>query len=312
MSLSRGKTATTVVRRNGEVQGWATRAVEHQSSGAEEDANSPKLTLEEGEREWERTSNGNGQLPNPDIVFKCVDAGTAVVLGVDERHRNLSVLSDTASSTSEESGSLVVNRVDCEVEASEALPIPSSSQEAKRKDLQSQSPTDADSGARRKADAPGYSNNANGEPLVAGNIEGGDTEYHRKVFSGSAGQTNTPVVVDGSPQSALIHDTTRRPQVCAPLIGSGDSGCIGIIGVQGFTTGITVGDDDWQDWFAARIGPLYRGEHRAVKRLKLVRPRGLPTRGKLENMPSGTAAKVVCGSVERVSHKRGVPVYTVR
>lgn len=105
---------------------------------------------------------------------------------------------------------------------------------------------------------------------------------------------------------------TARPQVCVPLFGTGDSGPIGILGAQGFSSGLLIDDDSCREWFAARMAPLDDGDNRRAKRLKLVRPRGLPSLGKLKNVPTGTAAKVVYGVVDNISLKRAMPIYSVR
>lgn len=112
---------------------------------------------------------------------------------------------------------------------------------------------------------------------------------------------------------SVEYRVSARPQLCVPLAGAGDAGCIGVIGALGFGRGAAAaGDAGWREWAAARAAALDAGDGPAVKQLRLVRPRRLPGAGKLEGAPDGTAAKAVFGRVERVYLKRAIPLYAVR
>ncbi len=273
----------------------------------------------EKERGWELTSTVCGQLPNPDIMFKCVDAETAVVvsLAIDEREGGLPggacPEKNSASSTAaaDEIG-MRVNPDDSKgaraaQEQSSILHTSPHDEETRRHDH-----LKSDAGARGSATTSIESGAA--VPFTDSSNEGrADVNIDPSISTMEPPQ-GTHVQPPGSRR---LNDEGPgpepvRPQVCVPLAGAGDSGCIGVVGVQGFSTGRLIGDDDWRDWFMHRMEPLNRGENRNVKRLKLVRPRGLPDKGRLEDVPTGVAAKVVYGSVEKISRKRGKPVYAVR
>lgn len=324
------------------------------------------ITLGKDRREWEHTSVGCGYSPNPDIVFKCVDAGLAAVVGaaVERREQRLGdavpafpapigVSHKPRNESTEDDGLQLQppstprddNRKEDDLQLQ---PVQSFVSCAHQEDdgwagLQSERFVDgidrtqraattcskaktagmqcASEGTRRGTSAKKNDNipedtiissgasEANGDNLQMPHSDSRrDTQQQQQPQ-----QTHTDAKnLSRKPGVAAALDPVSRPQVCVPLTGVGDSGCIGMVGVQGFATGAVVNDEDWRDWFAARMVPLRKGEHRAVKRIKLVRPRVLPAQGRLENVPSGTAARVVYGSVERISSKRGRPMYTVR
>ena len=110
----------------------------------------------------------------------------------------------------------------------------------------------------------------------------------------------------------MTPNTAVHPQLCVPLMGTGDSECIGVIGAHGFKTSNVIKSNEWCEWYAERVNAIDKAESRVVKRLKLIRPRGIPKIGSLEIVPKGTAAKVVYGSVEKIAQKRDIPKYSVR
>lgn len=308
---------TVTVPRDGEIQRWQRSATSVERP--DKSSTDAKVFQERDERGWERTATGREKSPTSDIVFKCVDTGSAVVVGArateedGEQERGPSVaLSDlnplTARVKEEEPVEANSAHGICVPEV--ARPAPSR-QEGKGEDIQPPSDYSVD----RSKHGEVHGGVVDARRVSAMTLQGGagkvgnDDGYEG---NGDIEQAPRDLAVSGGMHSRLLLDTTaRRPQVCVPLVGVGDSGCIGMIGVQGFSSGVIIDDSDWRDWFAARMSPFDRDENRAVKRLKLVRPRGLPTRGKLDNVPSGIAAKVVYGSVEKVIRKRGMPLYAV-
>lgn len=342
---SRGQHVQATVRRDGDIQrqdpeakhqtltASIVREKQQQQQVDNADGTFKVGTLEQDEeRPWERTSAGDGQLPNPDTVFKCVDAGKAVVVGSAANEREERFVGDAGAANVSTSTEAAVDEIRIEAihpnsrgaDQDERTASTSSLQEGDAKREQtSKSKSSVEScpatddtryatGAQRTAstnikhDAERLTDDTKAEPeeLQTKISRRGETQSPSLLPPGTAASSRKPIP---GPESEVI-----RPQVCVPLVGAGDSGCIGMVGAQGFTTGASVGDDSWQDWFMHRMEPLNIGENRNVKRLKLVRPRGLPNIGKLEDVPTGTAAKVVYGSVEKISRKRGMPVYTVR
>lgn len=265
----RGTRVTATVRRDGGGGRW-------QSALGQDDAEGCDGGVD-GEHALESASPDQGQPPTSDIMFKCVDAATTVVVGaaVDkEEGAPDGVLSETASLAQTYAGTCRVN------DHGQTPDLPDTFAKEGAKDCPA---------AKNVVDSHRGSTDRKGEDALHSRYVGG---------------------LPRGPDFPLDHAV--RPQVCVPLVGIGDSGCIGMIGAQGFTTKTVVGDDDWCDWYAARMAPLNENRNHAVKRLKLVRPRGLPTIGRLKNSPSGVAAKVVYGTVQKVARKRGMPVYSVR
>ncbi|CAM9191404.1 unnamed protein product, partial [Ectocarpus sp. 13 AM-2016] len=342
---SRGQHAQATVRRDGEVrrqhpeakQQTLTASIVRQKQQQQQVDNADVTfnvgTMEQDEeRPWERTSAGDGQLPNPDTVFKCVDTETAVVVGSaategEERFVGGACAANVSTSTEaavDEIGTKAINPKSRGADQDERTASTSSLQEgdAKREQASKSKPsvescpaTD-DTGYATGAQRTASTNIKHNAERLTDDSQAEPEELQTKIPRRHETQSPSPLPLGTAAacrkpipgrESEVI-----RPQVCVPLVGAGDSGCIGMVGAQGFTTGALVGDDSWQDWFMHRMEPLNRGENRNVKRLKLVRPRGLPDIGKLEDAPTGTAAKVVYGSVEKISRKRGMPVYTVR
>lgn len=342
---SRGQHVQATVRRDGDVQrqdpGAKQQALassivgqqQHHQQVDNADITSKGGTLEQDEeRTWERTSAGDSQLPNPDTVFKCVDAETAVVVGSVANEREERFVGDAGAANVSTSTEAAVDDKGIEAVSPNSRGEDQDERTASTSSLQ-EGGTKREQGLKSKSsvescvatDDTGYTTGAqrtvstnnkhNNERLTDGSkVE--PEELPTKISRRGKTQSPSPLPPSTAtasrkpipgPESEVI-----RPQVCVPLVGAGDSGCIGMVGAQGFTTGALVGDDRWQDWFMHRMEPLNRGENRNVKRLKLVRPRGLPDIGKLDDVPTGTAAKVVYGSVEKISRKRGMPVYTVR
>lgn len=335
-----------IVRRDGNVQTQAAPYAEQSATTTAVDCIDPgadatsSAELEE-ERSWERTSTGNGQLPHPDIVFKCVDAETAVVVGsaVDEREGekegrfNGDVCPEEASVSRAASVDEISMGTNPGKQALQdplsAVPSSLGEEEARQTNhLTSRSLPDSNHNrddAQCVASVRGAASTAATRVAVtvAGGRKGGGNEANDDqhpslpaMISPRESWQQPPLPPPSPPAGIAVSSRQNaeavRPQVWVPLIGAGDSGCIGMIGVQGFTTGALVGDDDWRDWFMHRMEPLNRSENRNVKRLRLVRPRGMPDKGRLEHAPTGIAAKVVYGSVEKISRKRGRPVYSVR
>lgn len=294
---------------------------------------------EEEERGWERTSAGSRQTPNPEIVFKCVDAETTVVVGSTVEEREGRFIGGACPNEASVSSAATVNEISTGTnpdnstgaralqDEHSAVTTPLHEEEGRREKRKELAPSvdkgfeDDDiyyaGGARgatsaaAKSLAVTISDSGNGEEVVD------DHDRHQPSSMPASHQpptttTTAGITADSRPSSQAFGAEEVRPQVCVPIMGAGDSGCIGMVVVQGFTTGALIDDDSWRDWFVHRMDPLNRGENRNVKRLKLVRPRGLPKVGKLEHVPTGTAAKVVYGSVEKISRKRGMPVYAVR
>lgn len=288
-------------------------------------------------RSWERTSISTRHLLNPDVVFKCVDVETAVVVGstVDERKtlsgagpREAPVSAVTVDDMG--AGGAPDKSGKTHGVQDELFPVTSSLHAEEMKQEQdpeskffvrscetSESAEQAGARGAESSSDPAMITNDNTERC--GGIGGLSRRLSSTAFSprGQEGVTRQPPPLPseagGARTSSQASDTDAiRPLVCVPLVGAGDSSCIGMIGVQGFSTGALVGDDDWWEWLTQRMEPFNKGENRNVKRIKLVRPRGLPDKGRLEDVPTGVAAKVVCGSVERISRKRGMPVYSVR
>ncbi|CAM9411475.1 unnamed protein product, partial [Laminaria digitata] len=325
-NASISKNTLISLRRNGEVHDDQNISAKTAAKGppscsaatrADVDRRRDIAKLGEDRCHWECTSIGNGYSPNPDIVFKCVDAGLAAVVGaaVERRERRLgdTAVSDLPAPT-EGSGEPRNENAKGDDGKVQLQATPSKAcrheEENKREDLiQPERYVDDNN----TLDDTGISSGGNDADDDDNLQTSSSSDLSRRNNNNSNEQP--PQTVDAAKNSrktGLALDPAARPQVCVPLTGVGDSGCIGMVGVQGFGTGAVVDDEDWRDWFAARMTPLRKGEHRAVKRLKLVRPRVLPTKGRLESVPSGTAARVVYGSVEKVSSKRGMPVYTVR
>lgn len=282
----------------------------------------------EKERGWELTSTVCGQLPSPDILFKCVDAETAVVVGsaADEREggvpggacleKNLASSTAAADETSMRANPDNSEGAQASQEQSSILHTSPHDEETRRQDHLKPdllSGNREGDGARARGSATTSIESDGAVPFTDNSKEEGRAGVN---VSPSISAMEFPQGTQPSGSRQLNDEDpgpeTVRPQVCVPLAGAGDSGCIGMVGVQGFSTGRLIGDDDWRDWFMHRMEPLNRGENRNVKRLKLVRPRGLPDKGRLEHVPTGIAAKVVYGSVEKISRKRGMPVYAVR
>lgn len=276
---------------------------------------------------WESTSIGNGYSPNPDIVFKCVDAGLAAVVGAAVERREQERLRGTLPDVPELTEAPGASRNEIakgeEVQVQPTPSIPYRYQENKREPMfQAERPIDGDTETQQSAADDTFietsttkdNNTLDNTAISSGGSDADD--YHQTPSSDSrrdgSHQPHADATKNSRKSGGLALDPAARPQVCVPLAGVGDSGCIGMVGVQGFATGAVVDDEDWRDWFAARMAPLRKAENRAVKRLKLVRPRVLPAQGRLESVPSGTAARVVYGRVEKISSKRGRPVYTVR
>lgn len=325
----RGKSALISVRRNGEVHdpNRASTATKRHPSSSPLDVDRGDIVLAGEDRcHWESTSIGNGYSPNPDIVFKCVDAGLAAVVGaaVERRmqQRLGGTLPDVPELTEAPGDSRNESAKGGEVQVQPTPSIPYGHQENKREPFfRPERPIDGDAETQQSAAEDTFvetSTTKDNHTLDDTAIGSGrsDADDCRQTSSSDSRRDGSHQphadAATGSRKSGLALDPAARPQVCVPLAGVGDSGCIGMVGVQGFATGAVVDDEDWRDWFAARMAPLRKGENRAVKRLKLVRPRVLPAQGRLESVPSGTAARVVYGSVEKVSSKRGRPVYTVR
>eukprot|EP00752_Nemacystus_decipiens_P007665 g6853.t1 len=285
------------------------------------------MTRQDDEHSWEHTATGSGKLPDPDIVFKCVDAERAVVVGstVDQREERFigNACSDEISTQADSDKQPLQDHFSPSFDETE---------ESKKSNIISRPNPHGHQhkrDAHRVASASGTESTATeGHPVpVAGdrkrerNAE--DDDQHptllRTMSRKEAQQqpslsppSPTPGAAVASLESAQgTAAEAVRPQVLVPLTGAGDSGCIGMIGIQGFTTRVLVDDDSWRDWFMKRMKPLNRGENRNAKRLRLVRPRGLPDKGRLEHVPTGIAAKVVYGSIEKISLKRGMPVYAV-
>jgi len=263
------------------------------------------------ERGWERTSIVSGELPNPDIVFKCVDAETAVVVGSAADEREGEVPAEASPEESSASSTAAADETSMRANPDENDDNRVAQDPLKSKNFSGSREGDS-AGARGSTttsiervaavmftdDSKEGRVDVNTDPSVSTREFPQDTQLQ---------PPGTRQLKDEGPGSEPV-----RPQVCVPLAGAGDSGCIGIVGVQGFSTGRLIGDDDWRDWFMHRMESLTKGQNRNVKRLKLVRPRGLPDKGRLEDVPTGIAAKVVYGSVEKISRKRGMPVYAVR
>ena len=327
----RGRSALISVRRNGEVQDpnrLSTAAAKTRSSSARFDVDRSDVALGGEDRcHWERTCIGNGYSPNPDIVFKCVDTGVSAVVSAAverlEQQRLGGTLPGVIALTEGSREAHNENTTGEDVEVHPTSSIPCRHEENERENtFQAERPIEGNGEAQQSAAANALIDTSttkgkNTFDDTAASSGGSDPDDYLQTSSSdsrrdsSHHQPHSNAAKD-SRKTGLTLDPAARPQVCVPLAGVGDSGCIGMVGVQGFATGAVVDDEDWRDWFAARMAPLRKGENRAVKRLKLVRPRVLPAQGRLESVPSGTAAKVVYGSVERVLSKRGVPVYTVR
>lgn len=312
-----GQNVEAVVRRDGGVQVQAAPNAEKGATATVVDSIDPGADAtsarQNEDRSWERTVTGSGQLPSPDIVFRCVDAETAVVVGsaVDEREGSFmgdACLDEASlpSAASADENSTVADP-DGRTLQGPLSAVPSSLDEEETSQnglLMSRSLPD--SHQRKDDDSKA---NDNQRPASPKTISPREAPPQPSLSISSP----PPGIGVGSRYSTQVMAAQAvRPQVWVPLMGAGDSGCIGMIGVQGFTTGALVGDDDWRDWFMHRMKPLNKGENRSVKRLRLVRPRGVPDKGRLERVPSGIAAKVVYGSVEKISRKRGMPVYAVR
>lgn len=290
-------------------------------------------------------SAGRGQLPTPEIVFKCVDAETTVVVGstVEEREGrfiggacpdepSVSTVATTdkismatnpdtsteADATREEDRSPATSPIheDEAKRAKRQKPTSSVDNDFEEDGHQSAGRARGAASMTAKSVAITISDSSNGGEVIV-NHDQHLSSSTPNAPSGAPYQSSPPssptgVTAGSRPCTQALGGEEVRPQICVPIMGAGDSGCIGMVVVQGFTTGALVGDDTWRDWFMHRMEPLTRGENRNVKRLKLVRPRGLPEIGKLEHVPTGTAAKVVYGSVTKISRKRGMPVYAVR
>lgn len=245
------------------------------------------------------------KFPPADIVFKCIDTETAVVMGA-------------VPDTEQKSDSTIdVKKVDTGLAGSGAESADEGVPHAARPSASSREHRNIRTEQGSSSSTAGVTN---GEPgMQMASVTAPDSipvvaSDEETSISSSSSDDPCPSALTVGPSrgSNAPGESTLRPQVCVPLIGTGDCGCIGVIGVHGFRSGTVVQDDDWRDWFAARLAPLDRGDSRGAKRVKLVRPRGIPTRGKLGNVPDGTAAKVVYGVIERVSLKRGMPIYAVR
>lgn len=308
---SRGKHVTATVWRDGHVDGW-------QNGG---DSSAPRTTpptcgtLEE-QRPWERTAAWTGKLPSSEIVFKCIDAGKAVVVRAALGEREEKQVSDSAE--------LAASDVEIHQGGVESL----GNDRIKREDTRHVFPENEDiQKGRARSHSNFVASGLSGSSMcgtddrnMSNSSEGRDeTSYENRTQGLTfAPQDKTSAPPRSTPEfrqeSEAILSTASRPQICIPLVGAGDAGCVGIIGVQGFNTdGWTASvDAEDRDWLAHRMMPLDRDQNRAVKQLKLVRPRKLPIRGKLENVPTGTAAAVVYGTVEQVTRKRGSSTYTVR
>ena len=248
---------------------------------------------EEGERWYEGTSTQRFQQPRSDVVFKCVDTGICVVIGTtrDKQERNQSNTSfhggpiklEMADKTNHMASSDLETRVSGEGYA-ESLHRSRENQQfgAVKKSIR-----------RMKKERSDY--------------------QHSESLKREEQNMSADVLDAGvSHGSSVASEMAVRPQLCAPLEGMGDSGCIGVIGAHGFNTNNVVGCHKWHDWLTSRVATLDRATSRSVERLKLIRPRGIPTIGKMENVPTGTAAKVVYGSVKRIAQNRGRTIYSVR
>lgn len=326
----RGKSALISVRRNGEVQdpNRASTAAKTLSSSARFDVDRSDIALGgEDKCHWERTCIGNGYSPNPDIVFKCVDTGVSAVVSAAVERREQQRLGGTLPGVpaptegSREACNEHATGEDIEVHPTSSKPC-RHEQNERENAFQAERPIEGN-GETQQSTATNMlieTSTTKGKKCLddtAVSSGGSDTDHYLQTSSSDSRRDSShhqphSDAAKNSRKTGLALDPAARPQVCVPLAGVGDSGCIGMVGVQGFATGAVVDDEDWRDWFAARMAPLRKGDNRAVKRLKLVRPRVLPAQGRLESVPSGTAAKVVYGSVERILSKRGVPVYTVR
>lgn len=309
---SEGKHITATIHRNGEMQGWPSSTPEKINTTAEQDIKASEMKTEQEKLSWEGTSIGAERSPTAEIVFKCVDSRTSVVVGaaMEKREgRPDGMLCVPASPSKEDNESSAVTSAGGGVITLEVQ------NSAKLAELESAIPSGFTNTKQGRAGSDVVSTAVEcGIPTASKNGNDADDGDDRQSIP-SALQRSTQLtkpIAEASRKSDIMLDTAARPQVCVPLEGTGYSGCIGIIGVQGFSTGRVVDDDEWRDWFALRTKPLERDQNRAVKRLKLVRPRELPTRGKLQNVPSGTAAKVVYGTVERIKRKRRGPAYSVR
>lgn len=325
---SKGTHVTATVPRDGEAQRW------HNSSSVTTTTVEPpdkSNTHVKGFQEWDRcswewTATGKETSPTSDVLFKCVDTGSAVVIGPtatttteegeeEERRPSVTLSGGNSSTARVKEKKPVEENSDHGMCPPEVIRPSSSLQETK--------------GGGSVHPPSNYSTDQNSNDDVQGRVVVGVRRVSTTAPQGSAGKTGSdegdegsddleeqaPLAVAvprGMPSGLFLDTDARRPQVCVPLVGAGDGGCIGMIGVQGFSSGVVIGDSDWRDWFTARMSPFKRNDNRAVKRLKFVRPRGLPTLGKLDNVPSGTAARVVYGRVEKVTRKRGLPLYGVR
>lgn len=319
-----------LVRRGGDVQIKASPRAEHGDNitpvhgiDAGADATSAR---QDKEPSWERTATGSGKLPNPDIVFKCVDAETVVVVGSTAEDREGRFIGDACSDK-------ISTGADPDKQTS-AVPASLDENDPSQNGIRIWRPHP--DGFQHKDDTQSVASEegavSTATKRAAVTVAGGRTGERNEpnddqhptlptMTSPTEARQEPPLSPPSPPPGVAVGSRESnqgtaaeavRPQVLVPLTGAGDSGCIGMIGVQGFTTGALVDDDDWRDWFMQRMKPLNRGENRNVKRLRLVRPRGLPDKGRLEHVPTGIAARVVYGSVEKISRKRGMPVYAVR
>lgn len=327
-----------VVRRDGNVQ---VKAAQHAEPNTKPtmvdgiDAGADTIPAKQNEdRSWERTVTGSRQLPNPDIVFKCVDTEAAVVVGstVDEREGRFtgSACPDEDSMASAaiggETGMRAVSDKHILQDHLSAASSSGSEEEANQKNHHMSRPLPGSSvksarGAVSTAAISVAVATADDKKRRGDGMNDNQRETSPTMDSPTEARQQPPLTPPFPPAATTVGprqsaqgkaDEAVRPQVWVPLTGAGDSGCIGMIGVQGFTTRTLVDDHDWRDWFMHRMKPLNRGENRKLERLRLVRPRGLPDKGILERVPTGIAANVVYGSVEKISRKRGMPVYAVR
>lgn len=245
------------------------------------------------------------KYPSADIVFKCIDTEAAVVMGaVPETEQK----SDSTIDAKSVYTSLAGSGADS---ADEYVP------QTARPSASSRENKNMKTGEESSSSRAGGTNDEPGMqmvPVTAPDSTPVAARDEERSISNISRDNPCPSALMGGPSrgSNTPDESTVRPQVCVPLVGTGYCGCIGVIGVQGFRSGTVVQDNDWREWVAARLAPLEGDDSRGAKRVKLVRPRGIPTRGKFENVPDGTAAKVVYGVVDRVYLKRGMPAYEIR
>jgi hypothetical protein len=124
-----------------------------------------------------------------------------------------------------------------------------------------------------------------------------------------------------------VRQTLALPQVCAPLIGKGDTGVVGVLSVAGFCSGNLIGQREKAKQFAESCAAMLQQEEPGALRTRLIRtanpwPAGsiLSTRDPaplrdLAKPSMGTSALFVHGKIVGISRPRGPggpPLYSVR